>query len=224
MKRKILMTIISFLKWNEKFKMDFLVSQRLSRFAIPLVILGGLLGFGYLLCLQFELINEFWLLFEKLTLSLGGRALSLTLCKGLGCPGSLALAIGFAIKALLTSGVEPNMMNPSSSAPVSESPQSQPVLEGRPIPKEQEWEAISSGKYCASVVHISGEISDPSTLFQLGKLNGTLLHIQDSVFKGVMQPHYTRVIQEELDRMDEDSLPAGLDFIRRRELYRWGLT
>ena len=51
--------------------------------------------------------------------SLSGRAISLFLLK-LGCSAGLSLAIGFAVKALLTSGIELNMMNPSddsSSAP-----------------------------------------------------------------------------------------------------------
>ena len=40
--------------------------------------------------------------------SLSGRAISLFLLK-LGCSAGLSLAIGFAVKALLTSGVKPNM-------------------------------------------------------------------------------------------------------------------
>lgn len=168
-----------------------------------------------------------------------GRALSFFLVQ-LGCAGGLASACVFLSRAFLTLTAEASYMLPSSSAPVSAGPQSQPVLggqpvlpglpvleegqpvlEGRPIPKGQEWKAISSGNYLASVVHIPGEIDNVSTLSKLGRLNGTLLFLKSYVFGGVIQPHYTRDIQEELDQTDEDSLPARLDFIRRRELERF---
>lgn len=92
-----------------------------------------------------------------------------------------------------------------------------PVLEGRPIPLEQTWEALASPFYCASVVHISGEIEDPFTLYKLSKLNGLLLFLQ----KDIMQPQYVRSIQLELDRTAAVLLPAKLDSIIRREHARF---
>ena len=45
-------------------------------------------------------------------LPLGGRALSSFLCM-IGCSSGLALAIVFAVKALLTAEVSPNMVLPA---------------------------------------------------------------------------------------------------------------
>lgn len=195
------------------------------RGAVPclLVLIIGVIC--YVISLRLGCVELFWSIGSNYPGAIVGRALRVLLVQ-LGCAGGLASACVFLARAFLTDEAASYML-PSSSAPVSAGPQSQPilegqpVLEGRPIPKGQEWKAISSGKYCASVVHIPGEIDDVSTLSKLGRLNGTLLFLKSYVFGGVIQPHYTRDIQEELDQTDEDSLPAKLEFLRRRELERF---
>ena len=57
-------------------------------------------------------------LLSKMGFTLGGRALSLALCKWLGCSGVLSLAIGFAVRAFLATEAAPapgNMMSPTGS-------------------------------------------------------------------------------------------------------------
>lgn len=89
------------------------------RFFIRLLLLSTLFFLLWILCKKMGWIYYLLVLLSKVGFLLGARALSFLLLK-LGCSGGLALAIVFAVKALLTSGVEPNMMNPSddsSSAP-----------------------------------------------------------------------------------------------------------
>lgn len=78
----------------------------------------------YLLCLKMGWISLFLSLLSRVGVSLGGRALSFFLIK-MGCSGGLALAIGFAVRALLTPFLA-NMVLPagvdsgaSGSAPAS---------------------------------------------------------------------------------------------------------
>lgn len=68
-------------------------SKQMKRFSIPFLFLATLVFFFYLLCLQFGYIPFFQMLLERLSFSLGRRALSFALCKGLGCSGGLAFAI-----------------------------------------------------------------------------------------------------------------------------------
>lgn len=190
------------------------------RGALPCLLLSFMALVFYLMCIRLGCIELFWSIFSHLQGAIMDRALRFLLAQ-VGCAGGLASAFVFLSKAFLTA--EATYMLPSSSGPGSSGPQSQPVLEGRPIPKAQEWEAIASGKYMASVVHIPGEIEDVSTLSKLGRLNGTLLFLKDYVWSGVIQPLYTRDIQDELDQTKEHLLPAKLDFVRRRELKRFGI-
>lgn len=109
-------------------------------------------------------------------------------------------------------------MAPSGSAPVSSGALSQnnPVLEGRPVPEEHTWEAVASPFYCASVVHIPGEIEDPQTLSKLSKLNGFLLHLHLDLW-GQIEPGYTQSLQRELDQTPEEFLAVKLDSMLSRE-------
>lgn len=112
------------------------------------------------------------------------------------------------------------ILEPSGSAPVSSGALSQnnPVLEGRPVPEEHTWEAVASPFYCASVVHIPGEIEDPRTLSLLSKLNGLLLHKQFDVCKmQMMEPGYTQSLQRELDQTPPEFLAVKLDSMLSRE-------
>lgn len=173
------------------------------------------LGILYFLCLKFGLLDFFHVLVERLSVSLGRQALCRALCRGLGC----SAGVGLFLLVIRVLSLETHMMDPSGSG----GPQTEPVLEGRPIPKEQEWDAISSDKYCSSVVHIPGEIENMITLSKLSKLNAMLLFLKDHVFGGTIEPAYTREIQQELDQTDENCLAAKLEFIRRRECTKLGL-
>lgn len=105
--------------------------------------------------------------------------------------------------------------------PSGTNPHGAPVLEGIPVPKEQEWEAVSSPFYCSSVVHIPGEIQDPLTLSKLGKWNGLLMFLHENLFSHVIEAGYTKAIQLELDQTAPDELHAKLDSIIRREHARF---
>lgn len=83
------------------------------RFFIRLLLLSTLFFLLWILWLKMGWIYYLLVLLSKVGFLLGARALSFFLLK-LGCSGGLALAIVFAVKALLTSGVEPHMMNPST--------------------------------------------------------------------------------------------------------------
>lgn len=66
--------------------------------------------FLYILCLSIGGISFFYTFIYKIAFSLGGRAIAVVLCK-VGCSGSLALAIGYAVKSIIL--IEANMINPS---------------------------------------------------------------------------------------------------------------
>lgn len=82
------------------------------QWSIPLVLLSFVFFFFDLLCLSLKMhsIDFFQVLLEKLSFSLGGRALSFCL-KGLGCSGWLALVIGVVVRAILMGEVAPQYMN-----------------------------------------------------------------------------------------------------------------
>nr|WFQ81718.1 ATP synthase F1 subunit alpha [Coptis omeiensis]WFQ81721.1 ATP synthase F1 subunit alpha [Coptis omeiensis]WGU50317.1 ATP synthase F1 subunit alpha [Coptis deltoidea] len=194
-----------------------------SRYLYPFLILTTVLLFFYSFCMILSSLDVFQAFLGRVAFSLGGRALSLALLR-CGFSGTLAaLAIGFAVRALLAADAA--YMAPSGSAPVSSGDLSQgnPVLEGRPVllgipvPEEHTWEAVDSPFYCAMVVHIPGEIQDPLTLYKLSKLNGFLLFLQQDKLGGVMQPHYTQALQAELNQTAADLLPSKLDSILWRE-------
>ena len=114
-------------------------------------------------------------------------------------------------------------LSPVPSPVLIASPKENTILEGLPVPPDREWEALSSPFYMSKVIHISGEIEDPLTLYRLGKLNGLLLFLSEKYFHE-MQATYTRVIQQEVDGTEEASLPAKLDEIRRREGARFRIS
>ena len=189
-----------------------------------LLLTAGVLFF-YMLCWTLLGFSLFFSSASKVGVLLGSRALAFFLIK-LGCSGGLSFVIVFTIFSLLAT--EATYMVPSGSAPMSSGALSQnhpvlegrPVLEGIPVPKEDTWEAVTSPFYCASVIHIPGEIEDPLTLSKLSKLNGFLLFLQQDVH-GAMEPGYTQAIQREVDQTAADSLPAKLDSIIRREHARF---
>ena len=95
-------------------------------------------------------------------------------------------------------------------------------MEGRPVPPEHTWEALASPLYCSSVVHIPGDIKDPSTLSKLSKFNGFLMFVHHDIHE-VMDPVYTRAMQSELDQTPAESLPEKLDSMMHREYARFNL-
>lgn len=83
------------------------------------LILLILLGLCYILSIYLGAVGFFFVLLKKMGFSLGGRALSLALCKGLGFSGGLALAIAYVFQAFLTAEAAPSLgknMVPSGSA------------------------------------------------------------------------------------------------------------
>ena len=78
-------------------------------------VLGHPDNLCYFVCLSFSYSDLFCSMLGTTAFSLSGRAISLFLLK-LGCSAEFSKAIGFAVKTLLTSGVEPNMMNPSTES------------------------------------------------------------------------------------------------------------
>ena len=80
---------------------------------IPFLFLTTMFALMYLTCIQLGAVDFLQDLLSKMGVSLGSRIL---LPRGLDCSGSLAFAIGFALKVLLTTGVEPLMMNPSDAS------------------------------------------------------------------------------------------------------------
>ncbi|XP_022862591.1 uncharacterized protein LOC111382786 [Olea europaea var. sylvestris] len=183
----------------------------------------------YWICMRLGSLDLFQALLSRVVVLMGTRALSFLLIK-LSCSVGLALTIGLVFKAFLTAEATPfiTYMAPSGSTPVTSGVLSQsnlvlegrPVLEGIPVPEEHTWEAVASPFYCSSVVHIPGEIQDPLTLYKLSKLNGFLMFLQQDIFR-VIEPGYTKAIQQELDQTATGSLPAKLDSIIRRERARF---
>ena len=82
----------------------------ISNYLVQISILLFLLDVSYCMCILLGSISIFQEVFWKIGFSLGGRALSLALCK-LGCSGGLSLAIGFAVRALLTDESAPYLAN-----------------------------------------------------------------------------------------------------------------
>jgi len=85
--------------------------HRFHKFIYFFLILFGLIALYYYMCCLLGLIPYFITLLERLAFSLGGRALSLALCKSLGCSGGLALAIGFSARALFASGAPADLLH-----------------------------------------------------------------------------------------------------------------
>ncbi|WJZ97163.1 hypothetical protein VitviT2T_015790 [Vitis vinifera] len=82
----------------------------IKRLMIKLSILFFLFCVFYLLCLILGSIDIFWALLSKAGVSMGCRALCSFVFK-IGCSGALALAIGFAVKALLATEAAPYLAN-----------------------------------------------------------------------------------------------------------------
>lgn len=74
----------------------------LLRLSLMFLFITLLLGFVYLICLEFGYLHGFQVLLERLAFSLGGRALSFVLCKGLGldCFGFFAVFLTFTFKVI----------------------------------------------------------------------------------------------------------------------------
>ena len=84
------------------------LSHHLRQFFYSCLILFALLNVCYCLCLSS--IYFFQALLSKAGVFLGARALSFFLIK-IGCSGGLALAIGFAVRALLATEAAPPFGN-----------------------------------------------------------------------------------------------------------------
>lgn len=114
------------------------------------------------------------------------------------------------------------MMDPSRAAPApSDGPT--PILEGRPIAKEMEWQATSSHFYCAAVLHVSPEIQNDEIITRLTKRNLFLCHLTENVFTHI-DPIYTKALQRELDSTPHQSLEIKLDTMLIRERARYNIT
>ena len=74
------------------------------------VIFFGLITLYYYMCSHFGFIPDFIYLLERVGLHLGGRALSFLMIK-IGCSGGLALAIGFAARALFASEAPADLLH-----------------------------------------------------------------------------------------------------------------
>lgn len=86
------------------------LSPHLRQFLYSFLILFALLNVCYCLCLCLSSIYFFQALLSKAGVFLGARALSFFLIK-IGCSGGLALAIGFAVRALLATEAAPPFGN-----------------------------------------------------------------------------------------------------------------
>lgn len=86
------------------------LGSRIRAFLCSVVILFTFLTFFYFLCLYLEDIELFHSLLAKGGVSMAVRALRFYLLK-IGCSGALALAIGFAVKALLATEAAPYLVN-----------------------------------------------------------------------------------------------------------------
>jgi hypothetical protein len=77
---------------------------------LPGLLFVTLLLFCYLVCLKMGWVSLFLSLLSRVGVSLGAKALSFFLVK-MGCSGGLALAIGFAVRALLATEAAPSFGN-----------------------------------------------------------------------------------------------------------------
>jgi hypothetical protein len=110
-KKQIMDLIIKKQKMMRSVRMNlFRVKCSAKRAFIPFLLLITLMMFLYILCLSIGGISFFYTFIYKIAFSLGGRAIAVVLCK-VGCSGSLALAIGYAVKSIIL--IEANMINPS---------------------------------------------------------------------------------------------------------------
>nr|UNA62802.1 NADH dehydrogenase subunit 6 [Oenothera villaricae] len=90
-------------------------STILLRLWIPCLLLSSTFLFFYLISFHFGL--NFQPLFEKVACSLGGRALSFALSKGLGCSGGVAFLISVTLRLVLNSEQDLNLfMDPQPPA------------------------------------------------------------------------------------------------------------
>ena len=76
------------------------------------------LGICYFLCLKIGSMDLFLYFLERGGISVVGRSVYSSLLK-MGFSGGMVLALFLTVKALLTFGVEPNMMMPSGSGGAS---------------------------------------------------------------------------------------------------------
>lgn len=97
--------------------MNFLhpLSPRFRGFLYAFIILFSLVGVCYFLCLCLGSMDFFQALLSKVGFSLGNRALCSLFIK-IGCPMSLAFAIGFLVKTFLAAEVATYMNTPDSGA------------------------------------------------------------------------------------------------------------
>lgn len=81
----------------------------LGKSLFSLLMILTLISLFYFLCVSFGTMNLFCSMLGTTAFSLSGRAISLFLLK-LGCSPGLSLAIGFAVRAILTAEIAPQMM------------------------------------------------------------------------------------------------------------------
>jgi hypothetical protein len=86
------------------------LAPHLRQFLYSVLILFALINVCYCLCFFLGYIYFFQALLSKAGVFLGARALSFFLIK-IGCSGGLALAIGFAVRALLAAEAAPPFGN-----------------------------------------------------------------------------------------------------------------
>ncbi|KAK8936468.1 hypothetical protein KSP39_PZI012641 [Platanthera zijinensis] len=98
---------------------------------------------------------------------------------------------------------------PLSGFPGASGSAGQEVLEGVPVEiLPQKWEEVLNHPfYCAGVVHIPGEIVEPSTISKLTNLNHFLINMKYYFYNEVMQPGYIQSLQWELDQTPAELLP-----------------
>jgi hypothetical protein len=113
----ILLSILFIFASNSSTHALFIKRAKELLFVVSIIVLI------YLMCLQNDYMPPFKTLLEKAGVSLGSRALSFFLIN-MGCSGGLALAIGFAVRALLATEAAPpfrNMMLPTEGYGASSS-------------------------------------------------------------------------------------------------------
>jgi len=102
-----------------------------KRISFTLLFMALVFGVLYLLCLKFGYIPFFQMLLERLSFSLGRRALSFALCKGLGCYGGLTFAILYAVTLTEAPFLGNKMLPGDASSGASTSNQGQSSMGGQ---------------------------------------------------------------------------------------------
>jgi hypothetical protein len=95
-------------------------TTNLKRLSIPVLLCFTIVFIFYLLCLKIGSPFIFYTIIYKTALSLCGRAVSCFLLK-IGFSSGLALAIGFGVRALLTTEALPSLANSKSMLPAGTS-------------------------------------------------------------------------------------------------------